>query len=76
MNENEYTSAEERREAADAAYKAVEAAVEAAERALEEVEGARKAPPEGAKDELALAHKATTAALTHLRDARAVLAGV
>lgn len=67
---------EERREAADAAYKAVEAAVEAAERALEEIEGARKAPPEGAKGELALAHKAATAALTHLRDARAVLAGV
>lgn len=58
---SEYVSDEERRESADAAYGAVEAAVEAAERALEEVEGA---------------HKATTAALTHLRDARAVLAGV
>lgn len=73
---SEYVSDEERRESADAAYEAVEGAVEAAERALEEIEGARKAPPEGAKGELALAHKAATAALTHLRDARAVLAGV
>lgn len=48
---------------------------EATERALEEIEGARKAPPKGTKGELALAHKAATAALTHLRDARAVLAG-
>lgn len=67
---------EERREAMEAAYGAVEDAVETAERALEEVEGARKAPPEGAKGELALAHKAATAALVQLRDARAVLAGV
>ena len=73
---SEYVSDEERRESADAAYKAVEAAVEAAERALEEVEGASKAPPAGAKDELALAHKATTAALVQLRGALAVLAGV
>ncbi|MFC2778119.1 hypothetical protein [Schaalia odontolytica] len=66
---------EERQEAMEAAYGAVEDAVEATERALEEIEGARKAPPKGAKGELALAHKAATAALTHLRDARAVLAG-
>ena len=66
---------EERREAADAAYDAVEAAVEAVSRAMEAVEGARKAPPEGAKGELALAHKATTAALVQLRGALAVLAG-
>lgn len=66
---------EERREAMEAAYEAVEDAVDAAERALEEIEGTRKAPPEGAEGELALAHKAATAALTHLRDARAVLAG-
>lgn len=71
---NDYVSAEERREAAAAAYEAVEGAVEAAERALEEIEGARKAPPEGAKGELALAHRAVTAALVQLRDARAVLA--
>ena len=62
---------EERREAADTAY----GAVEAAERALEEIEGTRKAPPEGAKGELALAHRAVTAALVQLRGARAVLAG-
>ena len=73
---DEYVSEEERREAMEAAHKAVEDAVEAAERALEEVEGARKSPPEGAKGELALAHKAPTAALVQLRDARAVLAGV
>lgn len=66
---------EERREAMEAAYGAVEDAMEAAERALEEVEGARKAPLAGARGELALAHKATTAALTHLRGALAVLAG-
>lgn len=48
---------------------------EATERALEEIEGARKAPPKGAKGELALAHKAATAALVQLRDALAVLAG-
>ncbi len=66
---------EERREAMEAVYGAVEDAVDAAERALEEIEGARKAPPEGAKGELALAHRAVTAALTHLRGARAVLAG-
>lgn len=63
---------EERREAMEAAYEAVE---DAAERALEEIEGARKAPPEGAKGELALAHRAVTTALVQLRDARAVLAG-
>ena len=62
---------EERREAADTAY----GAVEATERALEEIEGTRKAPPEGAKGELALAHRAVTAALVQLRGARAVLAG-
>lgn len=65
---------EERREAMEAAYGAVEDAVEAAERALEEVEGARKAPPADAKGELALAHRAVTAALTQLRDALAALA--
>ena len=73
---DEYVSEEERREAASAAYKAVEAAVEAAERALEEVEGARKSPPEGARGELALAHRAVTAALVQMRGALAVLAGV
>lgn len=73
---DDYVSDEERREAADTAYDAVEDAVEATERALEEVEGARKSPPAGAKGELALAHKAAMAALTHLRDALAVLAGV
>lgn len=72
---DEYVSEEERREAMEAAYGAVEDAMEAAERALEEVEGARKAPPEGARGELALAHRAVTAALVQLRDARAVLAG-
>lgn len=65
-------TAEERREAVEAVYEAVE---DAAERALEEIEGARKAPPEGAKGELALAHRAVTAALVQLRGARAVLAG-
>lgn len=49
--------------------------MEATERALEEIEGTRKAPPEGAKGELALAHRAVTAALVQLRGARAVLAG-
>ncbi|WP_297910109.1 hypothetical protein [uncultured Actinomyces sp.] len=49
--------------------------MEATERALEEIEGTRKAPPEGAKGELALAHRAVTTALVQLRDARAVLAG-
>ena len=49
--------------------------MEATERALEEIEGNRKAPPEGAKGELALAHRAVTTALVQLRDARAVLAG-
>ena len=66
---------EERREAMEAAYEAVEDAMDAAERALEEIEGARKAPPEGAKGELALTHRAVTTALVQLRDARAVLAG-
>ena len=66
---------EERREAMEAAYEAVEDAMDAAERALEEIEGARKAPPEGAKGELQLAHRAATAALVQLRGARAVLAG-
>ena len=66
---------EERREAMEAAYEAVEDAMDAAERALEEIEGARKAPPEGAKGELALAHRAVTTALVQLHDARAVLAG-
>lgn len=67
---------EERREAMEAAYEAVEDAMAAAhQRALEEIEGARKAPPEGAKGELALAHRAVTTALVQLRDARAVLAG-
>lgn len=66
---------EERREAMEAAYEAVEDAMDAAERALEEIEGARKAPPEGAKGELALAHRSVTAALVQLRGARAVLAG-
>lgn len=66
---------EERREAMEAAYGAVEGAVEAAERALEEVEGARKAPLAGARGEIALAHRAVTAALVQLRDARAVLVG-
>lgn len=60
----------------EAAHKAVEAAVEAAERALEEVEGARKSPPEGTRGELALAHRAVTAALVQMRGALAVLAGV
>lgn len=73
---DEYVSEEERREAMEAAYRAVEDAMEAAERALEEVEGARKeASPADAKGELALAHRAVTAALVQLRDARAVLAG-
>lgn len=67
---------EERREAVEASHEAVEDAVEAAERALEEVEGARKAPLAGARGELALAHRAVTAALVQLRDALAVLAGV
>lgn len=66
---------EERREAMEAAYGAVEDAMEAAERALEEVEGARKAPLAGARGEIALAHRAVTAALVQLRDARAVLVG-
>lgn len=66
---------EERREAMEAVYEAVEDAVDAAERALEEIEGTRKAPPEGAKGELVLAHRAVTAALVQLRGARAVLAG-
>lgn len=66
---------EERREAMEAAYGAVEDAVEATERALEEIEGARNAPPKGAKGELALAHRAVTVALVQLRDALAVLAG-
>lgn len=51
---------EERREAMEAAYEAVEDAMDAAE---------------GAKGELALAHRAVTTALVQLRDARAVLAG-
>lgn len=72
---DEYVSEEERREAASAAHKAVEDAVEATERALEEVEGARKAPLAGAKGELALAHKAATAALVQLRDALSALTG-
>ena len=63
---------EERREAMEAAYEAVEDAMDATERALEEIEGARKAPPEGAKGKLALAHRAVTTALVQLRD---VLAG-
>ena len=58
---------EERREAMEAAYGAVEDA-------MEEVEGARKAPPAGARGELALAHRAVTAALVQLRGALAVLA--
>lgn len=66
---------EERREAMEATYEAVEDAMDAAERALEEIEGVRKAPPEGAKGELALAHRAVTTTLVQLRDARAVLAG-
>ena len=65
---DEYVSEEERREAMEAAYGAVEDAMEAAEHA-------RKAPPAGARGELALAHRAVTAALVQLRDARAVLAG-
>ena len=60
-------SEEERREAMEAVYEAVEDAVDAAERALEEIEGT--------KGELALAHRAVTAALVQLRGARAVLAG-
>ena len=66
---DEYVSAEERREAADAAYEAVEDAVEAASRALEEVEGARKAPPEGGAVGTRIAHEALTAALVDLHDA-------
>lgn len=52
---------EERREAMEAAYEAVEDAVDAAERALKEIEGTRKAPPKGAKGELALTHRAVLA---------------
>lgn len=66
---DEYVSAEERRESADAAYEAVEGAVEAASRALEEVEGARKAPPEGGAVGTRIAYEAVTAALVELHDA-------
>lgn len=65
---DEYVSAEERRESADAAYETVEGAVEAASRALEEVEGARKSPPPGGEVAARIAHQAVTSALVDLHD--------
>ena len=66
---DDYVSAEERCESADAAYEAVEGAVEAASRALEEVEGACKDPPEGGAVGTRISHEAVTVALVELHDA-------